>query len=136
MHPGAYELNMAPPDCLRALDQTAALHSHPLYALRMSNSGHLLGFVRNKGLHGNGACSLVYPHSYYVMDKGYLLTVTWHGMTTSLLKWKGYLWEWANPDMAGLSKSQENMASNCSSAPCLLDMVLPLPKPLVTWGSP
>ena len=70
---------MPPPCCLWASRTEGSLPSFLLYPSGTSSSGHLLGFVRNRGPHGNGACSPVYPHFYYVMDKGCFPKVARHG---------------------------------------------------------
>lgn len=66
-HPGAYGLNTAPPGRLWASGPDSRPPPPPDIPPQNVKFWPL-SFVRNRGPHENGACSLVYLHSYHVMD--------------------------------------------------------------------
>lgn len=57
----------------------------------------------------------------------------------SLLKWKWYLQDSPQPCLSGISLLQEEVTSSVLSPlpdATMLEDVIPLPDPLVTWGAP
>lgn len=101
---------MAPPGCLIGFCTTQLPSTAAHYTPLEHQFWSLIGFVRNRGLRGNGAHSPVYPPYHYAMDKGCLPTVARTATNASLLKWEWCVREQAKPDVTGLSKLQLDIA--------------------------